>query len=322
MFVDVTSTDRKAGDDVLAVLATTLAEAGGRLGSVAVRYPTRGRITPDLSPTEVPLDRSLIRSVLGMDLSTGEIARCLARSRMGVKGNKALGPRYRIDLLHPVDVVEEVAIGYGIDKIVPVYPPSNQPGSFDEFEEFLDSTSTIMAGSGFIEMMTFELTDEVSLYSKFQRQPSGRLSVVDPKSIEHSVLRDCLIAPLMASLSGNVRADYPQRVFEVGRVYARTDQGVAESWHLGCLVAHSGSSFTEAKMHLESVCRIVAGKEVTAQQDRHWAFAPGRCAAVSVDGALLGHVGEVHPQAVDAFGLGVPVSGFEIDLSKMYELLK
>ncbi len=111
MFVDVTSTDQKAGDDVLAVLATTLAEAGGKLGTVSIRYPGKPRITPDLTPREIPLDYGLVRSVLGMDLSQSEIVKSLARSRIGVDGKRALGPRYRIDLLHPVDLAEEVGSG-------------------------------------------------------------------------------------------------------------------------------------------------------------------------------------------------------------------
>ena len=322
IFVDVTGTDRKAGEDVLAVLATTLAEAGGRLGSVSVRYPTGARVTPDLTPTEIPLDIPLIRSVLGMDLTYGEIVRCLSKSRIGVRGKKAQGPRYRIDLLHPVDMAEEVALGYGVDSIVPLYPPSNRPGSFDAFEEFLDSTSTIMAGSGFIEMMTFELTDEASLYSKFQRASDGKLKVLDPKTLEHSVLRDSVLPSLMASLSGNVRSDYPQRVFEIGRVYNRTGDGVHESWHLGGLVAGSQATFTEAKMYLEAYCQVIGGKVLTAQQGQHWAFDEGRCAIASVGGTKLGPVGEVKVEAIDAFGIGVPISGFEIDLSELHELLK
>ncbi len=322
LFVDVTSTNQKAGDDVLALVATTLAEAGGKLGTVSIRYPGKPRVTPDLSPAPVPLDLEVVGSVLGLDLTRGEVVKCLAKSRIGVRGKAALAPRYRIDLLHPVDVAEEVALGYGIDRIAPVYPPSNSPGSFDHFEDFLDSTSTVMAGSGFIEMMTFELTDERSLYSRVQRPASGKISVLNPKSLEHSVLRDALIPTLLASLSGNVKSDYPQRVFEIGRVYGRTKDGVSEGWHLAGLVAHSQASFTEAKMHLEAACRIMAGTEPSARQGEHWAFAPGRCAEVSVRGAPLGHVGEIKPEAIDAFGLGVPVSGFEIDLSALHELLK
>ncbi len=75
-------------------------------------------------------------------------------------------------------------------------------------------------------------------------------------------------------------------------------------------------------MYLESACRIVAGKEAAASRSEHWAFADGRCASVSLDGRELGHVGEVRPKVIDAFGLGVPVSGFEADLSQMFELLK
>ena len=322
IFVDVTSTDRKAGDDVLAVLATTLAEAGGKLGTVSIRYPGKSRTTPDLTPREIPLDYGLVRSVLGMDLSKGEILKSLARSRIGVDGKTALGPRYRVDLLHPVDLAEEAGLGYGMDRIGPIYPPSKHPGSFDRFEDFLDSTSTVMAGSGMMEMMTFELTDERSLYSNFGRPSADKISVQNPKSLEHSVLRDALLPSLLSSLSKNVKSDYPQRIFEIGRVYNRSKGEVAESWHLGCLVAHSQSSFTEAKMYLESVCRIMAGKEMSASEARHWAFSAGRCAAAKVGRVDLGHVGEVKPEVIDAFGLGVAVSGFEVDLTRLYELLK
>jgi len=322
MFVDVTSTDRKAGDDVLAVMATTLAEAGGKIGTVSIRYAGKPRVTPDLSPLELSIDEGLVRSVLGLDVSKAEVTNSLARSRLGVKGTKALGPRYRIDLLHPVDIAEEVALGYGFDRIEPVYPPSRQAGSFNPFEDYMDTASTVMAGSGMIEMMTFELTDERSLYTLFQRPSSEKIVVLNPKSIEHSVLRDALIPSLMASLSGNVKSDYPQRIFEIGRIYARAEGRVSEAWHLGCLVAHSQASYTEAKMYLESFCRIISGTEATTEADEHWAFTTGRSARVTVKGASLGHVGEVKPEAIDAFGLGVPVSGFEIDLSALHERLK
>ncbi len=322
MFVDVTSTDRVAGDNVLAVVASTIAEAGGKLRTVSIRYVGKPRVTPDLSPFEFPIDEDLVRSVLGLDLTRTEIINALAKSRLGTKGRRVVVPRYRTDLLHPVDIAEEVALGYGVDRITPVYPPSKQPGSFNAFEDFLDSTSTIMAGSGMTEMMTFELTDEGSLYSMFQRSASEKIVVLNPKSIEHAVLRDALIPTLMAALSGNVKSDYPQRVFEIGRVYARSREGVSETWHLGCLIAHSQSSFTEAKMYLESVCRVLTGKEVAATEGQHWAFAPGRCAIVRLGEVDIGHVGELKPEAIEAFGLGVPVSGFEVNLSAIRELLK
>jgi phenylalanyl-tRNA synthetase beta chain len=322
IFVDVTSTERKPGDDVLAVMATTLAEAGGKVRTVVIRNPGGTRSTPDLAPVILPLDVGLVESVLGLDLTRSEVLRSLARSRIGVKGKNALGPRYRVDLLHPVDVAEEVALGYGIDRIGPIYPPSKTPGSFDPFEVFLDSASTVMAGAGMIEMMTFELTDAMSLYQSFGRPTSGKLTVQNPKSIDHSMLRDALIPTLMAALSGNVKADYPQRVFEIGRTYARSGDGIKESWHLGCLLAHSQSSYTEAKMYLESACRLLTRKEAATPTSDHWAFSPGRSAKIILGGVDLGSVGEVRADVIDAFGIGVPVSGFELDLTRAFELLK
>ena len=87
-------------------------------------------------------------------------------------------------------------------------------------------------------------------------------------------------------------------------------------------MAHSQAAFSEAKMYLDSVCRLMTGKEMVAKGDAHWAFAQGRCAAVALGNNRIGFVGEVKPEVIDAFGLGVPVSGFEVDLSSLCELLK
>ena len=322
MFIEVTGTNQRACDDVLAVITTTLAEMDGRIGTVTIKGPGKPRTTPDLRPIELPFDEGQVESVLGLGLSRRDMVSCLARSRLGVKGGKVLGPRYRIDLLHPIDVAEEVALGYGMDKIGPIYPPSKRPGKFNQFEEFLDSVSTTMAGSGMTELMTFELTDSKSLYTNFGRHPTAKISVENPKSSEHSLLRDALVPGLMSSLSANIKSDYPQRVYEIGRVFERDEERVSEAWHLGSLVAHSQASFTEAKMYLVSACEILSGRKVLSTTDGYWAFSPGRCAAVQVDRVQIGHVGEIEPFVVDAFGLGVPVAGFEISLSKLFELLK
>ena len=322
VFIDVTSTDRKAGDDVLAIMTTTLAEAGAKIGAVSIRYATGPRVTPDLTPVRLTLDFHLIVSVLGLDLARRQVVEALGRSRLSVKDDTAIAARYRVDLLHPVDIVEEVALGYGMDRVESLYPPSNRPGNFHPFEQFLDSTSTVMVGSEMVELITFELVDEGSLYAKFDRSSDEKIVVHEPRSLEHSVLRDSLIPNLMAALSNNRKSDYPQRVFEIGRVYTRTGGGVSEEWHLGCLVAHSQASYSEAKMYLESVCRTLVGKELVAEESQHWAFVAGRCAAVGIAGQPLGHVGELKPEAIDAFGVKVPVSGFELNLSALHKQLK
>ncbi len=322
LFIDVTSTEKRIGEDVLAILTTTLAEMGAKLGSVGILYPGGGETTPDLKNRQIAFDPALIESTLGLGLSRNRMVQALRRCRLDVRGSKVIAPRYRIDLLHPVDAAEEVALGYGFDMIGPVYPASKQPGSLNPFDEFMDRASTIMAGEGMTELMTFELTDEKTLYRNFGRPPDAKITVRDPRSLDHSMLRDSLLPSLAAALSSNVKEDYPQRVYEIGRVYARTAEGVREKWSLACLVAHSQSTFTEAKMFMDATLRALVGAEARTRPSHHWAFSDGRVAEATLDGEELGIVGEVKPESVVAFGLNVPVAGFEVDLSQVFKRLK
>jgi len=322
LFVDVTSMDMRAGDDVLGVLATTLAAMGAQVSSVKVKYARGSRTTPDLKPSSVSLDMKLIESVLGMGLPRKQVVQCLERSRLGVRGRRVMVPRYRFDILHPIDMAEEVALGFGFDKIPSLYPESRQPGSFNALDQFLERSADVMASSGMVELMNYELVDEQTLYSNFGRTGENRIGVENARSMEHSVLRDSLLPSLMAFLGRNVKEEYPQKVFELGRVYLRRGRAVSEEWRLGCLLAHSQSSYTEAKMHLESFLWLMAGKEATTRPSNHWAFSPGRSASVSLGRLTLGQVGEVRPEAINSFQLGVPVSGFEVNVSSIFERLK
>lgn len=322
LFIDVTSTETQAGERVLAVLATTLGEMGANLGSVRIAYAKSTKVTPNLQPSRVQLNMKLIDEVLGLGLSRKQVIDSLQRSRLAVEGNSVVVPSYRFDIIHPVDVAEEVALGYGFDRLSPLYPESRQPGAFNPISQFLERTADILAGSGMVELMNYELLDEKTLYSRFGRTAEGEIQVENPRSIDHSILRDSLIPSLMAALSRNVKEEYPQRIFEVGRVYLRERGAVSEEWRLGCLIAHSQASYTEAKMFLQSFVRLMAEREATTRPSTHWAFAPGRCGSVLLGGTPIGHVGELTPEAISSFQVGVPVSGFELRLNPIYERLK
>src|SRR5208337_347373 len=135
--------------------ATTLADMGAKLGSVRVNYERTSRTTPDLKPSAIALNLGLIDDVLGLGLSRKQVVSCLRSSRLGVQGNRVIVPRYRLDIFHPVDIAEEVALGYGFDRLSPLYPASKQPGSFNPLAQFLERTADVMAGSGMVELMNY-----------------------------------------------------------------------------------------------------------------------------------------------------------------------
>jgi phenylalanyl-tRNA synthetase beta chain len=315
IFVDVTSTDPRIGDDALAIICAAMADAGATLESVRVDYPDMEKVTPDMTPTKISFDSELTRSLIGLNLNTSEMATCLGRSRLGLDGKaNAIIPRYRVDIIHPVDLSEEVAIGYGLDKIEPLYPPSKEPGSLSRLNVSLDRISESVAMAGFTETMNFDLVDIASLYTKFSRPSNSKIEVENPRTIEHSVLRDSILPSLMAALSRNIQATYPQKVYEVGRVFLREGPRIVERPRLSALAAHSSSSFSEAKTYLEALAAAHLGESIQTRPVLHWAFAEGRSAEVLVKKQSIGYVGEVKPSALAAFGLDVPVAGYEIDL--------
>jgi phenylalanyl-tRNA synthetase beta chain len=317
LFVDVTSTDARLGDEALAIISCALGDAGAALETVTVNYAKTKTITPELAPTKMKFDVKLAEAVTGLSLSKKEMKDSLRRSRLDLdaKGFASI-PRYRVDILHPVDLTEEVVIGYGLDRMTASYPPSSDAGRFDPRITFVEAMCLTMAEAGFEETMSFDLVDDSTLYGNFGRSAGSKLEVDNPRSMEHYLLRDSLLPSLMAVLGRNTKNEYPQKVFEAGKVFLRNGSGLAEATSMAALSAHSSSSFTEAKMHLEALVTKHLGEAAETRPAPHWAFAEGRSAQALIKGTSVGFLGEIKPSALAAFGLDMPVCGFELDLSK------
>ncbi len=315
LFVDITSTDARLGNEALAIVCCALADAGATIETVNIDYKSKQVVTPDLSPSKMQFDGDLAQRLTGLTLTKAQMKDALRRSRLDLDGKGfAVIPSYRVDILHPVDLAEELVIGYGLDKMAASYSPSTDAGGFDPRMTFVEDLCLTMAEAGFDETMNFDLTDEAMLYRSFGRASDSRLEVDNPRTAEHSLLRDSLLPSLMGVLSRNTKNEYPQRVYEAGKVFTRSGSIVVESTKLAALSAHSSSSFTEAKMHLQALVRRHFGEDAETRPASHWAFADGRCAEAVVKGVSLGHLGEVKPSALAAFGLDVPVCGFELSL--------
>ena len=317
LFVDVTSTDARLGDEALAIICCALADAGAALETVTVNYAKTKTATPDLAPTKMRFDGKLAEAATGLSLSKKEAKGCLRRSRLDLDAKGfAVIPRYRVDIIHPVDLTEEVVIGYGLDRMTASYPPSSDAGQFDPRITFVEALCLTMAEAGFNETMSFDLVDDATLYRRFGRSAGSKLEVDNPRSMEHYLLRDSLLPSLMAVLGRNTKNEYPQRVFEAGKVFLKDGTGLTEAASIAALSAHTSSSFTEAKMHLEALATRHFGEVAETRPASHWAFAEGRTAQAFLRGVPFGYLGEIKPSALAAFGVDVPVCGFELDLSK------
>jgi phenylalanyl-tRNA synthetase beta chain len=323
LFIDVTGTEQKAVDDALAILSCALSDAGAELYSVEIVDEEKNtkRITPNLTPYEMNVDVELTKKLLGLNLSKDDIVKCLRRSRIDVKvkDNEILAkiPRYRIDVLHPVDLVEDVMIGYGVDQITPTLPSSNLIGIKDERLRRLEVVREVLIGFQLIEVTNFSLVSEELLNNAILRNNEDLISVESPKSLEHSILRDLLLPSLLSVLSLNVKEDYPQRIFEIGKVFIKDeylDLPVREEYHACVAIAHAKASFTEAKSILCSFISQLLNQDCKTIASDIPMMIKGRGAKITWNGKEIGFIGEISPEVLEKFKVKVPVAMFEINL--------
>ena len=315
LFVEVTGTNKDDIEDTLSVVATILQAAGFELHSVQITGAKNS--SPQFKSRKLKIDSQLVSQTLGLELSANAIASSLKKSRLdaSVKGKKieCTIPRYRFDIFGPMDLVEEVALGYGIENIKPVLSPSQTLGEKNPQSINLQSISSIMIGLGYMEALNSSLTSKKILYDNTQRDSSKIISVLDSKSLEHTILRDSLLPGLIDSLAKNIHESYPQKLFEIGTVFNKTSS-ISEEIHLCAVSSHKDANFSEIKSVLQSVIQLLFGKTCETKTTSHPTFEQGHVANVSVDGKIIGTIGEVSKTTKDNFKLREPIVCFEIKL--------
>ncbi len=318
LFVEVTAVDQEVAEDVLAIFAMTLYDSGFQIWTVGIESGEKKVETPQMHPKIISADISYINNTLGLTLNTKQMITCLKKSRLDAKasGRKIICtiPRYRIDLFDPIDISEEVAIGFGVYNLEPKFPASPTAGKRDHLSTYFNTIRETMIGLGMLETLSFLLTSREILYSAFGISGGDPLSVESSKSMEHEFLRDSLIPLLLYSLSNNIHEEYPQRLFEIGKTFHKSSTIIEEKWNIGAVIAHADAGYTEIKSSLQALLRSCFGKEATTKPSTSYMFMEGRCAEVVLDGKSIGVLGEIVPHALENLKLRVPVAAFELNL--------
>lgn len=323
VFVDVTGTDKKAVDHTLNIITTSFAESGAKIKTMDVIYPYETRTLPDLTPKKKVLRVENAQRMIGIDSSRDEIIGMLRRVRLDAEALnedeiEVSIPPYRIDVLHEVDIIENVAIGYDFRKIRARLPDVATVASEDPHKNFENMLREIMIGYGFYEVMSLMLTSEEQHYQKMNLEEDERVVVAQPISQDRTMIRKSLLNGLMEFLEDNTHEELPQKIFEVGEVVyldesaeTRT-RGVSK---LAALVTHSTANFTEIKSLTASLISNL-GLQMTVKPLDHPSFIKGRCAEVVTKGdKVKGFFGEVSPLVISNFNLEYPVVGFELEFN-------
>jgi phenylalanyl-tRNA synthetase beta chain len=325
LFIEITGNSIKTVEDILAILAITLYDAGFELQNVAINNFDGSAYVPRMDVSYLDVNTSDINMLLGLEAEANEIVRYLKKSRLDAKetGNKKIIqcciPRYRIDILNYVDIAEEVAIGYGIYNLKPTIPCTTLVGQKDMTSTRINILRNTLAGLQMVEIVNFSLISKKIQYGlPGIEEPENVASVNAAKSSEHEVLRDMLLPSLLKSLSRNIHEEYPQKLFEIGKIF-EWGKNINEYWSLGAVVAHNTADYTEIKSILQTLLKQSFGKSVTTEVAAHPVFINGRCASIIVNDECVGMLGEITPFAIDNFKLRVPVAAFELNISKLLQ---
>ncbi|HEY3419104.1 MAG TPA: phenylalanine--tRNA ligase subunit beta [Methanomassiliicoccales archaeon] len=317
IFIDVTGMDYITISGVLNIVTTSIAERGGDIETVTIVQGRKKDVTPKLEPGLWKIDIAAANKWLGLELDSDGMAKCLARMGYSAEGKgKKLNVHssaVRMDLIHPHDVIEDIAIGHGYENFGKVLPKTQTVGSERPIERAADLVRQLMVGYGFWEATTLTLTSKEDQFQHMRVHEQEVVEVLNPVSEDHTCLRLRLTPSLLAVLRKSKHRDLPQRIFEVGDIV-----DVKRRKNLAVMAIHSKAGFTEMKSVVEGVMRDLSVK-FDLEPLESGMYIPGRGASVIVNGQCIGSFGELHPEVITAFELGYPVISFEVNLDVLVE---
>lgn len=328
LFVEVTGTHLPTVNQALNIMTASLADRGGRIESVTVVYPDGSTDeTPDFTPELMTVGIDDINALTGLELGGAEIIEALGRMGFGARLFKRKEvqvqiPRYRVDILHPVDVMEDIAIGYGFDRIEPAMPQTMTTGRANPVTRLKNKVRDLMVGVGYQEVMNYIMSSPDLLNDKMLRSRSV-VTTGNPKSRDYSVLRNSLLPVLLDFAAQNQHADYPQKLFEVGDIAVPDElmeTRIQQIPTVSGIVIDTSVNITELATDIGFLLRNLGLDGMFSYSEREDStFIAGRAADILKSGEPIGMFGEIAPEVLSNLDLKMPVVAFEVFLPRAGE---
>ena len=232
----------------------------------------------------------------------------------------AESPAWRTDILHEVDLIEDIAIAYGYNNIIPEIPAISTTGAESKTESTKRKIAEILTGLNFLEISNYHLTTKTNIHKKGlnKKQEQGFIELEESKT-EFSILRKDLTHYLLKILSENIDAPYPQKIFEIGKIFTAKSE-IQENDTLALAISPAG--FTEIKQTLDFLFKMINLKfelKEPAQTQKH--FIDGRVAQVVLNKKEIGQIGEIHPKILSNWKTKMPIALCEISLEEIFKSL-
>ncbi len=318
LFIDVTGTDEQAITQALNILVTSFADRGCKIETVQL-IGKKSMHTPNMDRWKIKVDVGYVNKILGLQLGKKDMKKLLEKMDIEFDGRNASIPAYRTDVMHQIDIVEDIAIAYGYDKFEPTVPAVPTIGRPLEKNDYYYTAKQIMVGIGLQEVVSLTLSNFEDEFDKMNAPRKPVAETLNSVTPECSICRRDVLPSLMDVLAHNQHREYPQRIFEVGDTVlldSKEETGAKNVKKLACTVADTRVSYAEVSAVLDSFINNM-GLKYELKPAKHPSFIDGRAADVYAKGKKVGIIGEIHPSVLNKWKLEMPVVAFELDLDKL-----
>ena len=330
LFVDITGTDRHAVNSVTNALAFNL-QFFGSVEVVSPSYSSKDIDTGfSLKSEKFNLNQDNISSILGIEIPLKKVASILKAFDYEVHEDNGdsliiVPPFYRQDIIHQVDIVDDVVRMFGINELPSSELRTYTVGSRLANYRAVENIRNLMIGSGYQELELNVLTNETIQFEKTGIPSSNYAPLIDIKSGDITMTRVNVLPEMLRFVSNNLNKRFPQNLFDIGYVVRKSDADVLFDNQLRLTIISCGK--TANVSDIVTVVRRVLSDTFTdakpsfVKDDDLDGFSKmmikGRAGFINYNGQNIGIVGEVHPKVLNEFGLEMPASVAEIYLDRL-----
>jgi len=324
IFIDVTGVDIRACESSLMLICLQLSVLGGTIESVRVTGCDGKEWILNGSPINHQVERNLVEGILGNSFTDDQIEDAIRRMG-GVYNGDTSGilsiamPRWRFDILHPIDLVEEIAIGHGYDDLahdVPKAPLTAIPRSDGHLRRRVREA---LQGLGLIQIQSLTLSNDSDQFELMRWKPDGAITrMTNPITTEHTILRQNILPGLLRLLAANRHHDLPQGVYELGTVVIEHKNRDRFAF----LIAERSGGFASLRGRIQGLMRDIGCTDWSLETSETGPWLNGRSANILVNGLVVGQCGEIDPRVSESFDLRVPMSGAQFDMTALSSVIE
>jgi phenylalanyl-tRNA synthetase beta chain len=353
VFMEVTATDKTKVEIVVNIMMTMFSQYTSDQFTVEPiqiisDHNGQSRQVPDLTPRSTVAEVDYINACTGVSLSPQDICTLLTRMSYTARPSKSDKnlldvdiPVTRADVLHQADIMEDVCIAYGFNKLPRAFPKVGAtiaaPLAINKLSDILRLEAAM---AGWAEVLPLILCSHDENFAWLNRKDDGKTAVrlANPKTAEYQVVRTTLLPGLLKTIRENKHHSIPIKIFEVSDVAfkdtslerkARNERHFAAAWYgktsgfevvhglLDRVMAMLKTAFITHEEGLE--IRGNGGKmEYWIQELDEATYFPGHGASIHARIAgrnvVLGSFGILHPTVLEKFELKYPVSALEFNV--------